>query len=84
MAFGGLEHLEGEGKLHVKTGVVVVIMSGEEEEGNCLLPLDLIIIWTGEVGLVCWGDWRDIELMLRKGRLREELSDTSSSESLGV
>ena len=67
----------------MKTGVVVVILSREEEEGNCLLPLDLII-WTGEVGLVCRGDWRDMELMLREGRLREELSETSSSESVGV
>ena len=63
------------------TGLVVVILSGEKEEGNCLPPLDLIIISSG---LVCWGDWRDMELMLRKGRLSEEFSETSSSESLGV
>merc|ERR1719470_421367 len=56
---GGLEHLVG----------VVVTLSGEKEEGNCLLPLDLITISSGETGLVSWLDWMDIEFMLREGRL---------------
>jgi len=52
---GGLEHLVlvGEGKWRMKTGLVVVILSGEKEEGNCLPPLDLVITLSGKVGLVC-------------------------------
>ena len=47
----------------------MVTLSGEKEEGNCLLPLDLITISSGEMGLVSWVDWMDMEFMLREGRL---------------
>ena len=66
---GGLEDLIGEGKLRENTGLVKVTLSGEKEEGNCLLPLDLITISSGEIGLVWWFDWMDMEFMLREGRL---------------
>ena len=61
----GLEELIGEGKLRENTGLVKVTLSGEKEEGNCLLPLDLITISSGEIGLVWWFDWMDMEFMLR-------------------
>ena len=66
--FGGIEHIVGEGKRRVKTGLVAVILSGEKEEGNCFLPLDLIIISSEEVGLECLGDCSDMEVRLGEGR----------------